>query len=338
MFKILLTSLTFLSSYTPLIVQAVEENQYQIMYDIYHQGEIFKFYKFKGRRDVEVSYFKLGKKMGSRGSILISVGRSEPSLNYLETAYDLYNGGFSPIYVTAHRGQGYSDRRLKDHFRGYVRHFGYYANDLNSLTNIIRKEIKNSSLYLIGHSMGGAIALDYLQKYKSQFKKVALVTPMLQIKLDNGESSALRDTALACYLPFAPFCTDYVPNGGPPVLNPDFYTNRSTSSFNRFNFITYLTRLDPKMDLGSATIRWVRESILANRRMRSQKYIDKIKTPILLFQAGKDKIVENLGQDEFCKKAKLCKKIRYDDSLHTPIIERDEIRNDTISRIINFLK
>lgn len=328
--------LSFLFLMMSLNVLAVSESEIHLVYQELNAARNYELKTFTGRRNLKIDYMKFGKELGKRGAIVMAVGRNEASLKYLEFAYDMYQKGFSPIYITSHRGQGLSERRLKDPDRGYVRHFRYYSDDLKRLTDIVISEVGNKPIYLVGHSMGGAIALEFLQRFPSIFSKAVLTAPMHKILLDSGEADTLRQTALACYLPNRPYCTSYVPDGGPAIEFPDFNLSDVTSSRVRFDFREHLYQMDKRTRIGSSTIRWVRTSILANQKMRSKQYIDKIQIPFLILQAGRELVVDNSGSDEVCKKTSLCQLEIIEGSLHNILMEKDLYRNIAMKKINSF--
>jgi lysophospholipase len=319
---------------------AIEEANFEKIYQILNDATTYETKSFSGRKGLKVGYLKYGKKRGNRGTVLISTGRTEMAQKFLELAYDLHQLGFSPVYITSHRGQGFSQRGIKHQFKGYVRKFIYYSDDLNTMAKIIKSENQGQKLFLIGHSMGGAIGMEYLQRYKSVFEKAAFTAPMVQIYFKDGgsERSALKDTALACFIPFKPYCTSYVPGGGNPNPNPNFENNEVTSSETRFSFKKELFRQFPGSMVGSATIRWVRESIYAGQRMRSKKNLQNNRHPFLVFMAGLDTVVDNRGIELACGRTDLCESVLVSGALHNLFMERDELRDPIMKKIDKFFK
>ena len=62
-------------------------------------------------------------------AIVVVNGRIECTYKYQELFYDLYRQGYN-IYSYDHRGQGLSDRLVKNHDIGYVEEFDDYVQDL----------------------------------------------------------------------------------------------------------------------------------------------------------------------------------------------------------------
>lgn len=313
----------------------------QTMAETYNtKGIPFKRLKCK---PTKLRFTQYGDTRGINGSVVIAPGRTESSLKYEETANDLIQRGYSPIIVTNHRGQGLGDRLLKDPHKGYVENYNCYYRDMARLVRSLRTipEVDMDRLNLLSHSMGSAISVGYLQKYakSSPFKKVALVAPMLGIEFHGRtEKNVYLETLLACYIPFAPYCTDYVPGRGPYDPSKDvFEGNDLTHSETRFNFRKRLWHENPKIQLGAPTIRWVKQSLEANWKMRRKSEMRKLKNiPILILQAQKDTVVRNSVQNKFCDKLENCQVHVYQDALHDLLMEIDPIRDPAIEDIASF--
>lgn len=292
---------------------------------------------FLGQDDILVGYLRVGFNKGANGSIVIVPGRAEVSLQYMELAIDFMNAGYEPIYIMDPRGQGFSERELKDTQKGHVTKFENYSDDLNVFSTIASQDPKmdKKNLFLVSHSMGGAISTDYLEKYTSVYKAAIMIAPMHMIFTPDGEASTLTQTWQACYIPFGPSCSDYIPNGGPYVALP--LSKGSTLSKARYEFGQWVKKTWPETKLGSPTIKWVRESVKANQNMRKQVNVQKIKTPFLLLQSGKDTTVDNKGQNEVCSYTKLCTKIRFKNAEHSMHNEKDAVRDVVLKTMLDFL-
>jgi alpha-beta hydrolase superfamily lysophospholipase len=61
-------------------------------------------------------------------------------------------------------------------------------------------------------------------------------------------------------------------------------------------------------------------------------------TRILLIQAGDDSVVLPAPQEQFCDQATLCTRITIKDGRHGLLNERDELRSEVLTRLVDFLK
>lgn len=73
------------------------------------------------------------------------------------------------------RGHGESEG-----VRGHVGRFADYLDDLDAVTALVRGRTGATSLLLIGHSLGGLIALAYVRRHSASYAGVALSSPFLR--------------------------------------------------------------------------------------------------------------------------------------------------------------
>lgn len=111
----------------------------------------------------------------ARGEILITHGFGEHSGRYGSLTDHLVNHNYS---VTAydHRGHG-----LSDGLPGHVESFAEYDDDLEKLISSIRARSQVRPLFLIGHSMGGLIALRYLARKSGALTGVLVSAPLIEV-------------------------------------------------------------------------------------------------------------------------------------------------------------
>lgn len=109
-------------------------------------------------------------------AILLVNGRVEGYLKYQELAWDLWRQGYS-LYLIDHRGQGLSDRLLADKEKGYVADFDDYVLDLKQFHDDVILADKPAKLFLLAHSMGGAISARYLERWPDDIKAAVLSSP-----------------------------------------------------------------------------------------------------------------------------------------------------------------
>ncbi|OAE48361.1 alpha/beta fold hydrolase [Agrobacterium tumefaciens] len=284
----------------------------------------------------------------SSAGIVISIGYGESFIKYREVIYDLWHAGFQ-IYILDHRGQGFSDRLVfpdkaqqsdpsavkRVHDLGYVEHFEDYVADLKTFVDRAAKP-RNRRLFLLGHSMGGAIGSLYLQTYSSDFSGAVFTAPMHQPDLSPVPN-------MACWLFRLGGPKNYVWGRGPFALSNDFDPFRSsTSSRVRYEMIKRGEAIrHPEIQLGGPSFNWVYESCLAANR--SVRNAGKITTNVLLIQAGEDRVVKAAAQRTFCRlmnanRRDSCRLKRLDGAKHELLIERDEFRKIVLDETINFFE
>lgn len=259
--------------------------------DFWHRREEGEF---AGVDDVPIRFVRFSAPQHER-LVTIFPGRIESYVKYGEVAYDLYHAGYD-VLMMDHRGQGRSGRLLEDRHRGHVRRFGDYADDVQCLW---RREVEPRGYarrFALAHSMGGAVLTQFLARSPQAFDAAALCAPMFGIRLplpgwvvwrivDGAERyPALRDAYAAGTGQWRPL---------PYVVNVLTHSRERYRRNVRF-YADY-----PELRVGGPTYHWLREALIACRRMPA--LAADITTPLLLLQAQDDLVVDNRGQDAFCQ-------------------------------------
>lgn len=267
-----------------------------------------------------------------RAAIVVFPGRTESFYKYAEVAWDLRGRGYS-LYILDHRGQGSSSRLLVDREKGHVDAFGSYVADAKQFVDKVVRARPHRKLLALAHSMGGAIAAQYLRSYPNDFAAAVLSAPMFELVTpwySGGELGALAVVTSAVTLGFG---DSYAASQGPfdPLAPND--VSHSTA---RFQMSRWLFSEFPETILGGTTNLWVRESISAGRDLRSRAA--EIRTPILLLEAGADQIVALEGGETFCAAAPRCEAARFAGSGHELLMERDAIRNAVLDKLLAYFQ
>jgi lysophospholipase len=287
---------------------------------------------FHGRGKIKISYrVFLKDPKDEKGAVVLVPGRSESSDRYAELIYDLSQQGYS-VYVLDHRGQGRSGRMTSIRDLGYVQNFSDYVEDLRQFVDDVVKARPHSKLYLLAHSMGGAVSALYLAKYGQHFNAVALSAPMFEIdtgKYSNSVAYSIATTAtlLGQGAKFALGKSGYNPN-------EKFEDDTGTHSLHRFKKSHEILARNPTLAVGGPSYRWVQQGLKATREIR--KIPGKVGSPVLLFQAEMDLTVKPGGQNYFCSKAPDCRIVSLPGSFHETLMETDAIRNVVLENVFEF--
>ena len=275
-----------------------------------------------------------------RDAIVIVNGRTESMAKYRELIHDLRKQGFA-VYAYDHRGQGYSGRMQRDAQKGYVKHFDDYVADLHVFVESQAKKAGHNNLYLLTHSMGGAIGSLYLANYPHPFKAAALSSPMHQINAGPLNLGCGVGATINAIDGLFGEQSAFVPGGGSYSPDP-FQGNVYTTSENRYTIFRAAFEQEPQLQIGSPTVRWVSEACDGAKRAREQA--GAISIPVMVLQGGNDRVVTAAGQQEFCVNLAAGKKsqcesgapIVIDGAEHEIFIERDELRNGALDKVLNF--
>ncbi|MBR2066977.1 MAG: alpha/beta fold hydrolase [Solobacterium sp.] len=257
-----------------------------------------------------------------KAAIVISHGFCEFFGKFHELAYRFYQQGYS-IFFVEHRGHGDSQREFPfEDQRVHINSYQQYVNDFHCfMEQIVKPNSKTNHLYLFGHSMGGNIATLYLEQYPEDFSCAVLSAPML--KMDFGKVPDWTVNALSVYSKMGDHSFDFAPGQG--AFNETYsFENSNCMDRDRYIYSFYQRVENKNYQTWGATYGWVNASIEACEL--AQKNANKIRTPILLLQAEKDTMVDNIGHQEFAKKAKTVTILSFENAKHELYSSTDDIR------------
>lgn len=315
------------------------------------------FSSFKGQQDIRLNYalFLHPQKehAAKKESIVIVSGRSEGYLKYQELCFDLYQQGFN-IFIIDHRGQGISERMLENSHKGYVENFDYYSLDLATFINgIVKQTIATNDLnkkpYLLAHSMGGAISIRYLQVASDTIKAAVISSPMIAINR-GGIPPLLARTLIAAgsilnrWFGKSPWYFFGQNNYNKEKFKRSFSTNPLMHSSIRYQFFSELYYTNTAIQLGGVTLPWLVEALKTEKTIFTD--LKKLTTPMLVIQAGEDKIVDNEIQNKFCQQLNALhhqscpngKAFSIKGAFHELFFEQDQYRNQALNLTINWFK
>ncbi len=305
----------------------------------YESGE---FGSLGGQAGVRIAYAKY-EVPSEKGALVILPGKSESFLKYAELIYDLRSSGFS-LYLMDHRGMGLSEALLSDDpGKVHVESFDHYVQDLETFIDQVVETSPHMRRVLLGHSMGGTVALVFLERHPQVFDGAILSAPMLQIITDplaEWVAHAMSEVAVQIGLGGR-----YCPWRGPWEPGT-FAGNFFTRSHARWSL--WQEQLIPSRGLtgmggptqrltgmGGPTQRWLRESMNAGRR--AERDAGKVCVPVILLQAGLDDVVRPGAQEDACRRMPDCELRLLPAARHEILIERDEIRDEAVGWILDFL-
>jgi alpha-beta hydrolase superfamily lysophospholipase len=121
-----------------------------------------------------------------RATVVLAHGASEHSGRYEHVARAFNERGYS-VWALDHRGHGRSSGD-----RVYIEHFEYLVDDLQGLIDLAREELPGRKPYLLGHSMGGAVATGYAIRRGSQLAGLILSNPVATVKTAPAAAAVSR--------------------------------------------------------------------------------------------------------------------------------------------------
>ena len=330
---------------------ALEESNLSLLYDLLEKEEFYTVGSFQGANQTSLSYGKFGGGKGKKGSLIFVNGKGENLFQYMELFYDFYLQGWSPIYTYDHRNQGFSrpvfvpfslsllkkaglsNKSGSQAF--YTENYVLYREDLKSFVRMVLndREVDRSNLFVIAHSKGGAIVLDYLQTHPemSPFQSVALSSPMISIKsrFPFLEKRLLSVLTGWCFLLSCSW----------KILFPrnQLAHKTVTGSLSRYAFSEFLEKEKfPQMAQRGTSFQWILNSVKITDSLMDKNRIQKIRTPLMILQAEKDHFVSNQHHNLFCEKIPNCCYIEKISGKHEIFIETDKLRNKAVKQVMQF--
>lgn len=294
----------------------------QILENIKNRDNSNYFSTGGGRK---LHYLKFG---SGKTTLLIIPGMGEPSLKYWEIASDLTTDDRT-VYVLDNYGHGLSDHPLPAQHsqRVYVEDFNHYIEDACDWYDHIKGENKHLEVNVLGHSMGGQIAVNL--SHKKKVNKLILSCPMFKINTKGLPIFIAKFLARVLKAQsLAPLQEEY--------NSPDIKLNQVTQSAKRAELYHNLLTSYPKLKRFGVTNGWLKASLdfLDNFEDLCKAQPEQL---TLLFSGGLDSFVCSKNIKTYAEASLHREYIHLENSKHEILMEKDSIRNIVIGCINDFL-
>jgi alpha-beta hydrolase superfamily lysophospholipase len=196
---------------------------------------------------------------------VISHGLAEHSGRYAALASCLVDKGFA-VYALDDRGHGRSGGP-----RANIERFDYLVSDLGSFVGRAQRQHPGAPVILLGHSMGGAVALGCALKYHDALRALVLSAPALAIAEPPSLAKRLTVKALSSLSPDTGVMT--IP---PRAVSRDPAIVRAYES-------------DPLVFHGAIPARTVAELLEAMAQLQQKAH--ELRLPVLIQHGSADELV-----------------------------------------------
>ena len=264
-----------------------------------------------------------GAQSSARGTVATFGGRGEFLEKYFEIVAELLDREFC-VVVMDWRGQGESERPLRNRRKGHVDDFSFFERDLEALRRQILEPHCPRPWFGLGHSMGAAVLLAADAAGRSPFDRLILTSPMIALRGINhrGPARFLIEALDALGLGGA-----FAPGYGPKNLwSAPFQGNVVTGDPVRFARIARLAEAAPEKGLGGPTIGWAHAAFRALSRFDDPDFGRKGRTPTLIVASGSDHVTDTRAAERFALRMRLGHIVVIDGAEHEIMIERDPLR------------
>lgn len=140
-------------------------------------------------------YYQFVSMEKSRGVLVVCHGLNEHSGRYQNLIHHFSKAGYS-IYLYDHRGHGKSDG-----VRSHIDHFKTILDDLHTFSSLVFEKEGKKRIFLVGHSLGGQIILNYLANTKHHYAGFIASSPNIRMAIEIPLIKKFVGLKLSAFLP-----------------------------------------------------------------------------------------------------------------------------------------
>jgi lysophospholipase len=262
-------------------------------------------------------------KSPSRGSVAVLGGRGEYIEKYFEVVAELLSRGFA-VAAMDWRGQGGSDRPLRDSRKGHVDDFSHFERDLAALVRSVLEPHCPRPWFGLCHSMGAAVLLGVAEGGRSPFERLVLTSPLIAAKRVSHRGA----------IGFLVGALDTLGLGGALIPGDSglggwfrpFEGNLFTSDPGRYARTAKLVSAAPAVFSSGLTIGWLHAAFRLMKRFDDPKFPVNTTTPILIVAAGADRVTDCAAAERFAARLRAGRIVVIEGAEHEILIERQVLR------------
>jgi acylglycerol lipase len=261
---------------------------------------------FKGVRNTDIYYQAWLPEGKIKALLLVVHGLGEHSGRYMNVVNHFVPLGYA-VYGFDHIGHGKSEG-----VREFVERFEDYTNTLGIYHSMVEGWQAGKPVFLLGHSMGGLIATDYLLDHQADFKGAVISAPSVKIS----------DTVSRAAIVIGKILSAVAPKAGVLALD--------AKGVSRDPEVVRAYVNDSLVFHGKTPARLAAELVKAMLRVAAE--VHKISLPFIVLQGSGDKLVDPGGSQMLYDKAgSKDKTIKVYEGLYHEIFnepERDRVFKD----------
>nr|WP_237452008.1 alpha/beta hydrolase [Qipengyuania algicida] len=271
----------------------------------------------------------------TRGSILFMPGRGDFYEKYLESLEQWHRQGWR-VTAADWRGQAGSGRLGKDAVTGHIDDFSIWIDDLAALWREWCAGTDGPHI-LIGHSMGGHLALRAVAERRLRPDALVLSAPMLGMAGPPLPLPALQFVAKLMTLLGDPARQAWKWSEKPGEV-PAARANLLTHDPERYADELWWRDARPELVMGPGSWRWVERAYASCRKIFSDSLLEAIDIPVLAIATTSDKLVRFSAIEQACRRIPNAELARFGPDAHHEILrEVDEQRDRAMVAIREFL-
>jgi lysophospholipase len=288
----------------------------------------------KTKDGVSLRFARFAPPPGRKGTVCIFQGRAEFIEKYFETVRDLRARGFA-VATLDWRGQGGSERLLSDPFKGHIRNFLDYENDVEAFMREIVLPDCPPPHYAIAHSMGASVMLRMSFKGQRWFDRVVMSAPMIALSTKTYPRFARPAMKI---MRMAGMGRSYIPGGDATVMAAQsFIGNPVTSDPVRHARTVAILEAKRSLGIGAPTVGWAAAAFDAMDQFRQPRFTAGLRQPMVLVAAGRDEIISTLATEEFGLRLRTGAHLIVNGAKHELLMEQDRYRSQFLAAFDAFV-
>jgi acylglycerol lipase len=232
---------------------------------------------FKGVRNTSIYYQAWLPDGNAKAVLLVVHGLGEHSGRYMNVVNHFLPLGYA-VYGFDHIGHGKSEG-----LREFVERFTDYTDTLRIYHDMVKGWQAGKPVFLLGHSMGGLIATDYLLDHQADFKGAVISAPSVKIS----------DTVSRATIVIGKIISAVAPKAGVLALD--------AKGVSRDPEVVRAYVNDPLVFHGKTPARLAAELVKAMVRVGAE--VLRISLPLIVLQGSGDKLVDPAGAQMLYDKA-----------------------------------
>ncbi len=260
----------------------------------------------------------------SLGTVCIFQGRAESLERYFETVSDLRRRGFT-VASFDWRGQGGSERRLRNPRKGHVDSFGEYDRDLDAFMQQLALPDCPPPHFALAHSTGGLVCLRAVHDGRARFARMVLDGPLLGLG-PRRPSQGFAGGVAALFTAIGLGELEVPGRYAVTIEHMKFEGNPLTSDAARFERNRQIAIQLPQVSVGVPTYGWLYAATGAMAAAADESFPTRITTPTLFVAGSLDKVVSVPAVERFAGELRTASFVLLPGARHEVLMERDRLR------------
>ena len=269
-----------------------------------------------------------------KGTVVITTGYADFIEAYHETIHEYLDRGYA-VWMMDWAGHGGSEKNTSPPKKGQT--VEDHIEDLRKFRQEVVQADNDKPVFLSTHSMGGQIALHYLEKYQADFNFAVLATPLVEMRVKAPAKDLLRfvfASAVAHGLADEPI------KDGRRSITKNLVAERGDLKDQnpvRMGLHKAYMLLDDSLKAEDPSVGYVDSLFRSTERSMEESFLKNIKTPILFGIGEHDDVIDNDAVRRAATFIPGAKAAEIAGGIHALWLDRDQQRKDWWGEIDTYI-